>query len=498
MKKWLYVSLVLILALSLIEASIIFGNRSDRMDVKHPNIIYILADDLGYNELGCYGQTKIKTPHIDALAESGMRFTQHYSGSSVCAPSRGSLLTGLHTGHAYIRNNGLFKGSSEGQRPLKSGTFTLAHLMKKANYATCCVGKWGLGYPGSEGDPLNMGFDHFFGYNCQTHAHNYYPTYLWRNTDKIILDNPAFPSKQKLPSNVDAYDEKNYAKYQGREHSSDLMGKEVLTFIEQHKEEPFFIYYATPIPHVSLQIPDRDLEEYKNLFEEIPYNGKRGYLPHRYPHAAYAAMISHLDRQVGQIVDKLKKEGLYDNTLIIFTSDNGSADNGGADLKFFNGVGELNGYKGSFYEGGIRVPMIASWPGHIQAGSLSHHVSAFWDVMPTFAELTGQPMPEVDGVSYLPSLMGQNNKQKQHDHLYWELGKSQAVRMGNWKGIRKWKDGVPGKTSLYNLESDLGEQNNLASQKPEIVEEIETIMDSRTPSEVRNWNLGVLEQKSTE
>lgn len=490
MKKWIFFSLAFIAIVTIINAAITHEEPVNKEKVAGPNIIYILADDLGYSELGCYGQAKIKTPNIDALAQGGIKFSQHYSGSSVCAPSRGSLMTGLHTGHSYIRNNGLFKGSDEGQRPLKAGTFTVAQLMKNAGYATSCVGKWGLGYPGSEGDPLNMGFDHFFGYNCQTHAHNYYPTYLWRNDKKISLDNPSFKSKQKFPKNSDPYKDSNYDQYKGKEFASDLMGQEVLGFIDAHKNDPFFIYYATPIPHVSLQIPEGDLEQYKNTFEDTPYDGSQGYLPHRYPRATYAAMISHLDRQVGEIVAKLKKEGIYDNTLIIFTSDNGAAVNGGADINFFQGVGELNGNKGTFYEGGIRVPMIASWPGHIQPSSTSDHISAFWDVLPTFAELTNQKVPDCDGISFLPTLIGNTNKQKIHDYLYWELGRSQAVRMGDWKAIRKWKDGRPGKTMLFDLNQDVNETTNLANKHAQIVLKAEHIMDSRTPSEINKWNLG--------
>jgi len=488
MKKWILISVVLVAIITALQATINYQTPDKKKTGDLPNVIFILADDLGFCELECYGQSKIKTPHIDALAKNGIKFMQHYSGSAVCAPSRGTLLTGLHTGHAYIRNNGRFKDVKEGQRPLKAGTFTFAHLMKNAGYATSCVGKWGLGYPGSEGDPLNMGFDHFFGYNCQTHAHNYYPTYLWRNKEKVALDNPDFRSSQKFPQDADPFDENQYSKYQGKEYASDLMGKEVLNFIDSNKNKPFFIYYATPIPHVSLQIPEKDLIEYKGQFEEVPYNGRKGYLPHRYPRAAYAAMISHLDRQVGQIVAKLKKEGIYDNTIIVFTSDNGSATNGGADIEFFKGVGALNGHKGNLFEGGIRAPMIASWPGHIQPGTTSNHVSAFWDVLPTLADLTGQEIPQCDGISYLPTLLGQADQQKQHPYLYWELGKSQAVRLGNWKAIRNWTNGIPGKTKLFDLSKDENETTNVANENAQIVLKSEQIMDSRTPSEIRSWN----------
>ena len=467
---------------------------------KKPNIIFILADDLGYGELGCYGQTKIRTPSIDKLAASGMRFTQHYSGSPVCAPSRCTFLTGKHTGHSYIRDNDEMgeRGdvwhdpNLEGQRPLLSNTKTIATMLQREGYTTACIGKWGLGGPESTGHPNKQGFDFYYGYLCQRVAHNYYPTHLWRNEEKDVLEgNDYFYPHQRLPEDMNPDDKASYASYSGSQYAPDLMVKEAVEFIRSNKDRPFFLYFATPIPHVSLQVPEDSLHEYEGVFPETPYRGERGYLPHRTPRAAYAAMITRMDDHIGRIMDLLEELGLSDNTIIFFTSDNGPTFNGGTDSTFFNSADSLRGLKCEVYEGGIRVPMIVRWPGKIRAGTMTDHVSALWDVMATLADITGVKTPEdTDGISFLPTMLGQD-QQREHDYLYWEyFGRpAQAVRWGDWKGVRlKAKSNPEGPIELYDLKNDVGEKNDVARQNPKIVKKVEAIMASRTPSEFDKWN----------
>jgi len=451
-------------------------------DASKPNIIYILADDLGYSELGCYGQKKILTPHIDKLAAEGMKFSQHYSGSPVCAPSRCVLMTGLHTGHSFIRDNREVR--PEGQYPIPADTFTVAKMLKKAGYATCAIGKWGLGPVGSTGDPNKQGFDHFFGYNCQRHAHSYYPTYLWRNDKRVALKNPPFRAHQKFTGDVS--DPKAFDKYKGPDYAPDRMADEALRFIRENTDGPFFLYYPTPVPHVSLQAPDDSVNAYQGKWPETPYLGQKAYLPHATPRAAYAAMISRMDRDVGRMMALLKTLGLDDNTLVIFSSDNGPTFNGGSDSAFFNSAGPLKGLKCSLWEGGIRVPMIARWPGRIKPGSASDHLSAFWDVMPTLADVVGTAVPKgIDGISFAPTLLGKG-PQKAHEYLYWERPGSngQAVRMGKFKALRlgvRTKARAP--VQLYDLDSEIGEATDVADKHPAVVARIEKIMaDARTPS----------------
>lgn len=463
----------------------------ERNPKQKPNIIFILADDLGYGELGCYGQQKIKTPNIDTLAIEGMKFTQHYSGSPVCAPSRCTLMTGKHTGHAYIRANDEMNERGdvwhdpniEGQRPLLPNTETIGRMMQRAGYVTGAIGKWGLGGPDDSGHPNKQGFDFWYGYLCQRVAHNYYPTHLWRNSEKDILEgNDYFYPHQKLPANKDANDPASYQAYSAKQYSQDLMAKEALNFIEQNKDKPFFLYLPFIVPHASLQVPDDSLSDYEGKFPEIPYKGEKGYLPHRTPRAAYAAMITRMDREIGRIMDLLKELGLDENTLVIFTSDNGTAwGYGGTDPDFFNSSGGLRDFKGSVYEGGIRVPMIARWKGKIKPGTTSDHISAFWDFYPTFAEMVGSEIPDdIDGISLLPTLL--NKKQKKHDYLYWEYVGKQAIRMGKWKAV---KPGIDKEIELYDLENDMGEKNNVADQHPEIVAEIAELMKAaRAESEL--------------
>jgi arylsulfatase len=460
-------------------------------NVRPPNIIFILADDLGYGELGSYGQTKIRTPNIDRLAAEGMRFTQHYSGSPVCAPSRAVLLTGLHTGHAYIRDNDEMSErgdvwhdlSLEGQRPLPANTYTIGTMLQDAGYTTGAIGKWGLGGPGSSGEPNRQGFDHWYGYLCQRIAHGYYPPYLWRNTEKHVLENEYVYPHQRLPEDADPSDPNSYEPYSGTQYSMDLMAQEALDFIRRNSEEPFFLYLPFPVPHVALQVPEESLAEYDGAFPETPYIGDRAYLPHRTPHAAYAAMITRMDREIGRIRTLLEELGLDDKTLIIFTSDNGPTFNGGTDSEFFNSAGPLRGLKTQLYEGGIRVPLIAWWPQLVEAGSTSDHVSAFWDFLPTFAELVGTEVPtDVDGLSLLSTLFGRSDEQARHEYLYWEYHGRQAVRLGDWKGYRT---SVDSPIELYDLAADIGETRDVADLHPDVVARIAAIMQSgRTESEL--------------
>lgn len=464
---------------------------------RRPNIILILADDLGYGELGCYGQEKIRTPHIDRLAAEGMRFSQFYSGSPVCAPSRCTLLTGKHTGNAYIRDNDEMSERGdvwhdpelEGQRPLPPGSVTLGTVLKRSGYVTSCIGKWGLGGPGTTGHPNNQGFDHFYGYLCQRAAHNYYPTHLWKNQTKEMLEgNPYFNPHQRMPDNKDPRDPLSYAPYSGRQYAPDLMREAALNFIRENRNRPFFLYFATPVPHVSLQVPEDALEAYEGAFPEEPYLGERGYVPHRTPRAAYAAMISRMDADIGGILALVEDLGLDEDTLIMLTSDNGPTYAGGVDYAFFRSAGALRGLKGSVYEGGLRVPMIARWPGRIEAGTETHHPAAFWDMMPTICEITGADCPlNGDGLSLAPVFLGKG-KRAEHEYLYWEFpgyGSQQAVRLGRWKGLRRGMAAGNLEIELYDLAADPGEQADVSEAHPAVVARIEGIMESaRTASEL--------------
>jgi arylsulfatase A-like enzyme len=441
-----------------------------------PNIIFILADDLGYGDLSCYGQRRFATPNIDRLASGGMRFTQHYSGTTVCAPSRSALMTGLHTGHTPIRGN--LEIQPEGQHPLPAGTFTLAKLLQQAGYATGVFGKWGLGFPGSEGAPRRQGFDRFFGYNCQRLGHHYHPDHLWDDDTKVTL-----------PGNA------------GRGHgvyAPELIHEKTLDFIAANRERPFFCFVATVIPHAELAAPERYLARHRGKYgSEKPYQGvddgptfRQGpYESQAEPHAAYAAMINLLDDQVGEIVAKVQQLGLAEKTLVVFASDNGPSLEGGSDPAYFNSSGGLRGVKRDLYEGGIRVPMIAHWPGTIVRGSLSAHLSAFWDWLPTFAELAGQPVPTgLDGISLAPTLTGRG-RQAPHDYLYWEFhegGGRAALRQGDWKIVRYEVLAKPdGPLALYNIAVDPAEANDLAARQPARVKQLEKLLRSaRTDSPV--------------
>jgi len=393
-----------------------------------------------------------------------MKFTQFYAGSTVCAPSRCTLMTGLHTGHCEIRGNKELK--PEGQHPISAETVTVAELLNKAGYTTCAMGKWGLGGPGTEGVPEKQGFDLFFGYNCQREAHFYYPEHLWKNEKKIIV-------KENKNGNKAVY-------------SQDLITAEALKFIQAHSHEPFFLFLPFTLPHAELAVPDKDLNEYAGCFPETPYPGAH-YSPQEKPRAAFAAMVSRLDRDIGKIFDLLKKLNIDNNTIVLFSSDNGPHKEGGHDPYFFESSGPFRGIKRDLYEGGIRVPFIARWPGHIQAGSINKHIGAFWDFLPTACEIAGIPAPNnIDGISFLPALIGE--KQPDHQYLYWEFheqGGKQAVLMGKWKGIRLNVFNNPdGSIELYDLSQDTKEQNDLSQDHPEIVRKIEQIMkQARTESD---------------
>ena len=470
-----------------------------------PNFVFILADDLGYGELGCYGQELIQTPNIDRLACNGMRFTQFYSGSLVCAPSRCVLLTGLHTGHSYIRDNyelgGFLDEEEGGQLPLPEETQTLARILQQNGYTTGVIGKWGLGGPGSSGIPTRQGFDFFYGYLCQKQAHNYYPTHLWRNEVWDTLRNTFFHPHQKFegdPENLT-----DFEKYKGEEYSQDLMAAEGLKFISDNKDHPFFLYLPFTVPHLSLQVPDESLVLYKDKFEEDPYLGEEGYLPHPLPRSAYAAMITRMDEHIGQILKLLKELKLENNTLIMFSSDNGATFLSQVDTEFFNSHGELRGHKGNLYEGGIRVPFIARWPGKITPETATDHIGGFQDILPTILEIAGIEIPEdIDGISMVPVLTG-NDNQSEHEFLYWEYRSRdgwQAIRYDNWKALRKGIRTDPeAPIELYNLEKDISEKNDLAAEYPEIVTNMKEIMiNERKPSEYFPMVIDTINFKLTE
>jgi arylsulfatase len=490
------------------------GCTTEKEPNQKPNIIFFLADDLGYGEVGAYGQEKIKTPNIDKLAGQGMRFTQHYSGAPVCAPARCIFLTGKHAGHAVIRGNDEWtergdvwnyeKASAdpslEGQRPMPENTITLGKLLQDAGYKTAVFGKWGLGAPGTEGAPNNQGFDYFYGYNCQRQAHNLYPPHLWENEKKDTLNNELIIPHIRLDSLLDPLDESSYSRFTQKEYAPEKIHQKALAFIDENKDQPFFMYYASPLSHVPLQVPKDFVDDYRKEFgDEEPYLGEKGYFPNRYPRATYAAMITYLDHQLGELIEALKAQGIYENTIIFFTSDNGPTYAGGVDFEFFESSKPFtNGYgrtKGFLYEGGIRVPMIASWPGQIEPGTESDHISAFYDFLPTLCELANAAAPaETDGISFVPALFGE--PQQAHECLYWEQPEykgQQAVRMGKWKAVRKnIRDGNL-TIELYNLETDILEQNDLSNQYPEIVQRIEEIMKlEHVPSENEKFKFEVL------
>ncbi len=456
---------------SVATAASVFGGCTSQWiggsNNKKPNIIYILADDLGYGDLGCYGQRAIQTPNLDRMAAEGMRFSQHYAGSTVCAPSRCVLMTGLHTGHARIRGNR--------RVPLLSEDVTVAEQLKQAGYATGLVGKWGLGEPGTTGIPNRQGFDTFFGYLNQAHAHNYYPEYLWENEAKIRLNNVVEHTKTGYAKGVGGVATKRV------EYSHDLFVEKALNFIDARKNAPFFLYLALTIPHANNEAGIKGME--------VPDLGVYADKDWPQPQKGHAAMISRMDSDIGKIFDRLKTLGIDENTIVMFSSDNGPHAEGGNDPHFNDSNGPLRGIKRDLYEGGIRVPFIVRWPGKVKAGSESGHVSGFQDVLPTCAEIAGMHVPDdIDGISFVPTLL-ETGKQRQHAYLYWEFheqGSKQAVRMGQWKAVRLNVTKKPdGPIELYDLSKDMGEEENMAAEHPQIIEEMESIMkDARTSNEV--------------
>ncbi|WP_339722536.1 arylsulfatase [uncultured Paraglaciecola sp.] len=483
-------------------------NSSDK-----PNVIYILVDDMGIGDIEPFGQKLIKTPNLQRMADEGLIFSQHYAGNPVCAPSRAALMTGQHSGTNQIRGNfelGGFADEEEfGQMPLQPGTETVAKVMKKAGYTTALIGKWGLGGPGSYGVPTKQGFDYFFGYLDQKQAHNHYPSHLWENEERFALNNEYLDPHGQLDEDADPNDPASYAKFKRSDFAQQRLTEQALDYIEGNKQKPFFLYLSYAAPHAALQAPDKEIAKYAH-FEDTPYDGVAdgSYLPAFKPRATRAAMISHIDQGIGLVMDKLKKLGLDENTLVIFSSDNGPSFEGGADLEFFNSNSKFRGYKRDLYDGGIRMPTIARWPTKVPAGQVSDHVSAFWDVLPTLAELVKIEAPKnIDGLSFLPTLLGQEGQQ-QHSSLYWEFhhwngSHKQAVRIqgqkgADWKAIRFFdtqsKDGTA--IELYNLDIDPQEQINLASEHPDLIAQAEELfVSSRTRSFMDSWNFDYYEGK---
>ncbi len=436
---------------------------SDSTQAAKPNLVFIMLDDAGYGDFSCYGQTKFQTPNIDRLAEQGMKFTQHYSGCTVCAPTRCVLMTGYHTGHCFIRGNK--EAKPEGQQPIPAETVTLPELLKKAGYATGAFGKWGLGSPGSEGDPVRQGFDEFFGYNCQREAHNYYTDHLWHNLEKVELD--------------------------GKTYSHGLIMDQALNFIKDHQKGPFFCYLPITIPHAAMHSPEKYVAPFRKKFPEFENKiGKYAGTNVKNPIAAFAGMMTHADEDVGRLLMLLKDLHIDDNTLVMLTSDNGPHKEGGHDPVFFDSNGPFRGFKRDVYEGGIRNALLARWPGKIEPGSTSDLISAHWDILPTFCQLAGvTPPADIDGISLVPTLLGEPEKQKHHEFLYWEFheqGGKRAVRFGPWKALQlNLQKKADGPIELYNLDSDPGETKNLAADHPDLIAKAKKMFaQSHTPSEL--------------
>lgn len=478
-----------------------------------PNVVLILADDLGPGDLGCYGQQKIRTPNLDRMAAEGLVLTRHYCGNAVCAPSRSVLMSGMHPGHTWVRDNrGVAEPSTksqggipkvEGQHPIAASAVTLAEVMASAGYVTGGFGKWGLGGPHTEGAPLKQGFARWFGYNCQGVAHNFYPVYLWDNDQVQRLNNPIFPSNDKLRADEDPTQEASYARFSGTEYSADLIAQQAIAFVRQHRDRPFFLYWPTTVPHVALQVPEDSLKEYRGKWPDAPYTGGKGYLPHFSPRAAYAAMITRMDREIGALMKQVSDLGLEEKTLFIFLSDNGPLNGthaglAGTDCDFFNSNQGLRDGKGTLYEGGIRSPGILRWKGQIAPGRRSEALSGFEDWLPTLAQLAGATLPDqaLDGTSLVPLLKGQQSVGR--PFLYREFagyGGQACVIEGDWKLVKKnlaargrGKAGKAGKgaaakaqnlkplTELYHLKSDPLEKRDVAAENPEVVAKLEALL----------------------
>jgi arylsulfatase A-like enzyme len=458
-------------ALSVLAAAGLASVTPDaRQTSAPPNILLIHADDLGYGDLSVFGQAKFETPSLDRLAKEGTRFTQYYSGSTVCAPSRAALMTGKHTGHAWIRGNGRLP---EGDVPLRAEEVTLAEVLKGAGYRTAVIGKWGLGQPGTEGQADRQGFDYQFGFLDHRHAHRQFTDYLWRNAERV-------------PVNLQT------------DYVNDLFTKEAAAFVERDDPKPFFVYLNYTVPHAEMRAPEDSLAPYRGKFPETPFENAKadavptgaqpnsatlGYRSQPTPKAAFAGMVTRMDRDVGRLLDVLRARGLDQRTLVLFTSDNGPHREGGADPAFFNSSGGLRGIKRDLYEGGIRVPMIARWTGTVPAGKVSDHVWAHWDVLPTLADLAGATVPDgIDGLSMARALRGE--PQPGHDFLYWEFherGFQQAVRTGHWKAVRLKKDAP---LELYDLPNDPTEQHDVSAENPEVIAKLEKYLKTaRTESD---------------
>lgn len=468
------------MALPLLVIGCAAGSAPEEALPQRPNIVLIVADDLGYGALGSYGQTRIRTPRLDRMASEGIRLTQFYSGSTVCAPSRSVLMTGQHTGHTPIRDNRAV--ATIGNTPLPDSALTVAEVLNAAGYVTGGFGKWGLGGPDSEGMPDRQGFDEFFGYLDQVRAHHYYPEFLFHNGERVPLEGNKVVDDAPAPGAGHAVTRGTY--------SHDVIMDRALDFVAQHRDEPFFLYVPVTIPHASLEVPDEAMAPYldesgNSIFPETPFPGN-GYSAQPMPHAAFAAMVSLLDRDVGRILDRLEQFELEDNTLVIFTSDNGPHASGSYDPSFFDLNGPLRGIKGRLYEGGIRVPLIARWPDRIAAGEEADHISYYGDFMATFAELADAEIPDsLDSISFLPILLGSSTEVKQHEALYWEYYRGQtrqAVRRGPWKAVRR-QPMFSGEIELYNFQLDPGEERNVAAEHPTVLAEMERIMEQEhTPS----------------
>jgi arylsulfatase len=493
-----------------------FSSCSLSQNENKPNIILFFYDDLGYGELGAYGQKIIQTKNIDNLSNNGLKFTNFYSGSPVCAPSRSILLTGLHGGHTKIRGNheygsrgdvwDYYKMSDdpnlEGQYPIGNGELIFPKLLKDVGYSNAMVGKWGLGPPNSNSIPTEMGFDYFYGYNCQRMAHNLYPPHLWENDKRDILDNKVISPKLKLQPSQDPYEDENYEVFNQNDYAPDEMHIKAQEFIENNKDNPFFLYYASPIPHAPLQAPQYLIDKYRKIIgDEEPYLGNVGYFPTRYPRATYAAMIEYIDIQVGEIVKQLKRLKIYDNTIIMITSDNGPTYAGGVDFDYFNSTGifqnDSKRMKGYTYEGGVRVPMIVSWPERIKNGGVIDDISISYDIFPTICEAAGVDDDyDIDGISLL-DIMTDESQSLDREYVYWEFpsyGGQQAARMGDYKAILKDIKKGNKKIELYNLSIDLKEQNDISSEYTEIVSRFEGIFKKEhVKSDIDRFHLGYID-----
>lgn len=477
-----------LLSLVLLACFQAFSTAADRP----PNVVFIIADDLGWGDLGCYGQQKIRTPNLDRMASEGLRLTRHYSGNAVCAPSRCVLMTGKHPGHAWIRNNKEMK--PEGQEPVGKGELLLPEILKAAGYTTGGFGKWGLGGPGTEGEPLKRGFDRWYGYNCQAVAHSFYSSTLWDNDHQVVINEVPVPGHGKLEPGEDIHNPASYARFSGKTYSADLIAEASRHFIRDHKDQPFYCFVPTTVPHLALHVPADSLAEYQGQWEDPPYPGGRGYTPHFTPRAAYAAMITRMDREIGRLMALVKELCLDEHTIFVFTSDNGPLYDklGGTDCEFFNSHGGLRGRKGSLYEGGFRVPGIVRWAGKIRPG-VSDRITGFEDWLPTVLDLAGlkAKIPAgLDGISFATTLLG--GTQPERDFLYREFpayGGQQSLHMGPWKLVRqnliqgkskgkKAKAG-PATLELFDLANDPHEEKDVAADHPDVVEKMRAIMKAQ-------------------